>query len=139
MAEIVDAWIEDAAGDRTQSVGQDDPFSLCMDIQFHEDLQDPIFGFRARNELGHVAIASRTDWYHGPSGRFLAGERRTVRMRFQNMLAPGRYTYTPSVVRAGLGNDALDIREDYTDLIVHGTKVTGGQVDVPYDLEIGPA
>jgi ABC-2 type transport system ATP-binding protein len=138
-AEIVDAWIEDAAGDRTQSVAQDEPFSLCMDIEFHEDQQDPIFGFRMCNELRQIVMASRTDWDHGPSGRFLCGERRTLRMRLQNVLAPGRYAYTPAVVRSGLGNDALDIRDDYTHLIVFGTKVTGAQVDLPYELDIRPA
>jgi hypothetical protein len=107
-----------------------------MDVVFHEDLQDPVFGFRLRNEWRQVAIASRTDWFHGPSGRFGRGERRRVRMRMLNLLAPGRYSFTPTVARAGMGDDALDIREDFEGLIVYGTKITGGQVDIPYELEL---
>ena len=97
-----------------------------MQIAFHEDLQDPIFGFRLTNELRQIVVASRTDWEHGPSGHFAAGQRTLVRMRLTNLLAPGRYTFTPGVVRAGLGNDPLDMREDYTSFIVHGPNITRG-------------
>ncbi len=137
-AEILDAWIEDENGERTGAVAQREPFSLCMEIAFHEDLQDPIFGFRLVNDLGQIAVASRTDWDHGPSGRFAAGQRTLVRMRLTNLLAPGRYTFSPGVVRGGLGHDPLDMRDDYTTFIVHGTKITGGQADLPYELEIEP-
>ena len=37
-AEILDAWIEDENWERTGAVAQRDPFSLCMEIVFHEDL-----------------------------------------------------------------------------------------------------
>ena len=135
-AEILDAWVEDESGERLITVGQREPFALCMDIAFHEDLQDPVFGFRLLNEWRQIAVASRTDWEHGPSGHFRAGERTLVRMRLMNLLTPGRYTYTPTVARAGLGHNALDIREDYAGLIVHGASITGGQADLPYELEI---
>ena len=135
-AEITDAWIEDEHGERTAAVAQREPFSLCMEIEFHEDLQDPIFGFRLTNELDQIAVASRTDWEHGPSGRFTTGQQTLVRMRLTNFLTPGRYRFTPGVSRGGLGSDALDIREHYTSLIVHGPNITGGQADLPYELEI---
>jgi hypothetical protein len=38
-----------------------------------------------------------------------------------------------------LGDDALDLREDFTNLIVHGTNPTGAQADLPYEVEIEPA
>jgi ABC-type polysaccharide/polyol phosphate transport system ATPase subunit len=134
-AEIVDAWIESREGERVSTIAQREPFSLCLHIAFHEDLDDPVFGFRLLNEWRQIAVASRTDWEHGPSGHFSAGERTVVRMRLTNLLAPGRYTVTPTVTRAGLGHDALDIREDYLGLIIHGPNVTGGQTDLPYELE----
>jgi ABC-type polysaccharide/polyol phosphate transport system ATPase subunit len=138
-AEILDAWIEDQRGERTGAVAQREPFSLCMEVAFHEDLQDPIFGFRLTNESRQIASASRTDWEHGPSGNFALGQRTLIRMRLTNLLAPGRYTFSPSVVRSGIGNDPLDIRDDYASFIVHGVKITGGQADLPYELEVGPA
>jgi ABC-type polysaccharide/polyol phosphate transport system ATPase subunit len=135
-AEIVEAWIEDENGERTAAVGQREPFSLCIQIVFHDDQQDPIFGFRLINELGQIVVASRTDWEHGPSGHFAAGERTLVRMRLTNLLAPGRYNFTPGAVRNGLGDDVLDIRENYTSFMVHGPNITGGQADLPYELDV---
>ena len=137
-AEIVDAWIEDQTGERIVASGQGERISLCALVEFHEDIQDPVFGYRVRNEWRQIAIAGRSDWSHGPSGAFTAGTRIVVRIRLDNLLARGNYTYTPTVARAGLGDDALDIREDYAGLIVHSPAVTGGQVDVPHELEITP-
>jgi ABC-type polysaccharide/polyol phosphate transport system ATPase subunit len=137
-AEVVDAWLEDGRGERTGAVAQREPISLCMEIAFHEDQQDPIFGFRLTNELRHIVAASRTDWEHGPSGHFAAGQHTRVKIRLTNLLTPGRYMFTPGVVRSGLGNNPLDVREDYTSFIVHGTNITGAQADLPYELEIEP-
>jgi ABC-type polysaccharide/polyol phosphate transport system ATPase subunit len=136
-AEILDAWVEDARGERTGAVAQRDSFSLCMEIVFHVDVEDPIFGYRLTNQA-HIAVAAaRTDWDHGPSGHFAAGQRTLVRMRLTNLLAPGRYTFSAGVNRStGLGADALDVRDDYTSFIVHGVKNTGGQADLPYELDI---
>lgn len=137
-AEILDAWIEDVSGARIVASGQGERISLCARVLFHEDIRDPVFGYRIRNEWRQIAIAGRSDWTHGPAGAFSAGTEIVIKMRLDNLLARGNYTYTPSVVRAGIGDDALDIREDYAGLIVHSPTVTGGQVDVPYDLEISP-
>ena len=135
-AEILDAWIENSAGEHVLASGQGERISLCYRVAFREDVQDPVFGYRIRNEWRQIAIAGRSDWSHGPSGSFSAGREVVVRMRLDNLLARGSYTYTPSVVRAGLGDDALDIREDYLGFVVHSTMVTGGQVDLPYEFEI---
>jgi ABC-type polysaccharide/polyol phosphate transport system ATPase subunit len=135
-AEILDAWIEDAAGERIVASGQGERISLCARVTFHEDMRDPVFGYRVRNEWRQIAIAGRTDWTHGSSGSFSAGTQIVVRIRLDNLLARGNYSYTPMVFRAGMGDDALDIREDYTGLIVHSPAVTGGQVDLPHELEI---
>jgi ABC-type polysaccharide/polyol phosphate transport system ATPase subunit len=138
-AEIVNAWIEDQAGDHISASGQGERISLCTEVEFHEDVEDPVFAYRIRNEWRQIAIAGRSDWTHGPSGRFGSGTKIVVRIRLDNLLARGNYTFTPMVLRAGTGDDALDIREDYTGLVVHSSAVTGGQVDVPYDLDIRPA
>ncbi|MBV9605282.1 MAG: ABC transporter ATP-binding protein [Solirubrobacterales bacterium] len=138
-AEILDAWVEDRAGDRITASGQGERISLCFEVAFNEDIENPVFGYRIRNEWRQIALAGRSDWSHGSSGKFLTGTRVVVKLRMDNLLARGNYTYTPMLLRAGLGDNALDIREDYTGLIVHSSMVTGGQVDLPYDLEITPA
>ena len=57
-------------------------------------------------------------------------------MRFDNWLAPNRYTVSPSVARSGTGDDIVDLREDLTSVVVHGTRVSGAIVDVPHQLSV---
>ena len=138
-AEVIEAWFEDADGKRITAVGQGERIAICTYVAFHEDLRDPVFGFQLRNEWRQVVVAGRTDWMHGPSGQFHCGEHRVVRMWLHCVLTPGRYSLTPTVYRAGLGDDALDVREDLSGLLVHGAMITGGMADLPYELEIGPS
>jgi len=53
-----------------------------------------------------------------------------------NWLAPGRYELTPAVAREGGGADVLDLREDLASLMVHGSRFSGGVVDIPHTLEL---
>ena len=137
-AEILDAWIENERGERTGAVAQREACTLCLQIEFHEDIDDPVFGYRLTNEAHQHVAASRTDWEHGPSGHFSTGQRIVVRMHLNNLLAPGRYTFSPGLVRSGAGNNPLDMRDDYTTFIVHGVKITGAWVHLPYELDIDP-
>jgi hypothetical protein len=107
-----------------------------MQVHFHADLDDPIFAFNLINEPRHTVFATTSEWSDGPSGHFGAGETVTVRVAFDNWLAPMRYTLTPSVARAGMGADALDLREDLASVVVHGARVTGGIADVPHEFAI---
>jgi ABC-type polysaccharide/polyol phosphate transport system ATPase subunit len=131
-AEIVAAWFEDDVGGRITEQAQGEPVTVCMEVAFHTPIEDPIFAINLLNEPRHTVFATSTDWRSGPTGSFDAGEHVTLRVRFENWLAPMRYTVTPSVARAGGGKDALDLREDLASLIVHGTRVTGGIADVPH-------
>jgi ABC-type polysaccharide/polyol phosphate transport system ATPase subunit len=135
-AEIKEAWFEDDDGQRVQNVEQGQPVAMCMEVTFHAPLEDPIFAFNLLNEPRHTVFATTSEWSDGPSGRFAAGETVVVRVRFDNWLAPMRYTFTPSVARAGLGADALDLREDLATMVVHGRRTTGGLADVPHQFRI---
>jgi ABC-type polysaccharide/polyol phosphate transport system ATPase subunit len=139
LAEIKEAWFEDAGGARIKSLGQGQRCTMCMQVHFHADLDDPIFAFNLINEPRHTVFATTSEWSDGPSGHFAAGETVTVRVAFDNWLAPMRYTITPSVARAGMGADALDLREDLASVIVHGTRATGGIADVPHEYSIDRA
>ena len=131
-AEIVAAWFEDDGGDRITEQAQGEPVTACVEVRFHQALEDPIFALNLLNEPRHTVFATSTDWQTATTGSFAAGERVTVRVRFDNWLAPNRYTLTPSVARAGGGADALDLREDLASLLVHSTRTTGGIADVPH-------
>jgi len=136
LAEIKEAWFEDAHGARIKALEQGQRCTMCMQVRFHAHMDDPIFAFNLINEPRHTVFATTSEWSDGPSGHFTAGETVTVRVAFDNWLAPMRYTMTPSVARAGMGTDALDLREDLASIVVHGQRVTGGIADVPHEFSV---
>jgi ABC-type polysaccharide/polyol phosphate transport system ATPase subunit len=135
-AEILDAWFEDAAGTRIAEIAHGEPCRACLEARFVEPIEDPVFGFTLRNDVGATIFAATTDLTHGPTGRFAAGERVVVRLAFENWLVRSTYSVTPSIARAGLGADALDLRADLAKLIVHGGFATGGVTNLPHTFEL---
>jgi ABC-type polysaccharide/polyol phosphate transport system ATPase subunit len=136
VAEILDCWYEDARGERVTAAPQGEPLAVCMDVRFHDDIEEPIFAISLRNEPRHTVFATSTLLDDRSTGRFASGDEARVRFAFENWLAPSRYDATPSVARAGAGSDALDLREDLASLVIHGTRVAGGIVDVPHTIEV---
>ena len=102
-AEIKAAWFEDAAGERITALAQGEPLhDRAWRSASTTPLEDPIFAFHLRNEPRHTVFATSSRLARGAeSGSFAAGETARVRVRFENWLAPSRYTVTPSVARAG--------------------------------------
>jgi ABC-type polysaccharide/polyol phosphate transport system ATPase subunit len=136
VAEIVDCWFENGEGERITALAQGGRVAVCMDVRFHGDIEDPIFAMSIRNEPRHTVFATSTRWTGQQTGSFVAGDEARVRIAYENWLAPSRYDATPSVARAGAGEDALDLREDLASLMVHGTRTTGGIADVPHEIGI---
>jgi ABC-type polysaccharide/polyol phosphate transport system ATPase subunit len=135
-AEILDCFYEDASGERVSAIAQGERIAVCMDVRFHEDVDEPIFAISLRNAPRHTVFATSTRWTAQETGSFRAGDEVRVRIDFDNWLAPSRYDATPSVARAGAGEDALDLREDLASLMVHGTRTTGGIADVPHTIAL---
>jgi ABC-type polysaccharide/polyol phosphate transport system ATPase subunit len=135
-AEIKAAWFEQDDGERITATAQGAPVTMCMDVAFHAPMDEPIFAFHLRNEPRHTVFATSSDWKLGSVGSFAAGETAHVRVRFDNWLAPNRYTVSPSVARAGAGADFVDLREDLAAITVHATRATGGIADVPHDFSV---
>ena len=135
-AEIKAAWFEDAAGARVTAVAQGEPLALCMEVAFHAQVEDPLFQMHLRNDVRHTIFATSTDLHDSHTGRFEPGDSALVRVRMDNWLMNGRYDLTPTVARAGSGADALDLREDLASVMIHGTKQSGGIVEIPHTLEL---
>jgi hypothetical protein len=135
-AEIKDAWFEDAAGQRVTAHAQGDPLRMCMEVAFHAPIDDPLLLMYLRNEIRHTIFATSTDLHDSATGRFAAGDSVVVRVELPNWLAGGRYDLTPTVSRAGSGADVIDVREDLASVVVHGTRNSGGVVEIPHTLEL---
>jgi ABC-type polysaccharide/polyol phosphate transport system ATPase subunit len=135
-AEITDAWFENGAGERIATLAQDQELAVVMEIRFHAALDEPVFGFTLRNDAGHTVWGSRTDMHGVATGRFQPGDTASMRVSLKNLLAPSDYRLTPSIARAAGDMEALDLREDLATLTVHGTRITGGVVDLPHQIEV---
>jgi ABC-type polysaccharide/polyol phosphate transport system ATPase subunit len=133
---IVDGWFEDGNRARVAALGHGEPCQACMEVRFNERLDDPIFGFTVRNEVGSTVFATTTSHDHRSTGRFHPGQTVIVRLSFENWLTPSRYMLTPSVARHGTGADAMDLREDIATVVIHGGPFTGGVVNLPHAFEI---
>jgi ABC-type polysaccharide/polyol phosphate transport system ATPase subunit len=135
-AEIVDAWFEDASGTRIAAIAHRETCVACFEVRVNAPLEDPIFGATLRNDVGATVFATTTALDLGPTGHFSAAETVVVRLRFETWFTQTRYTLTPSIARAGMGADAIDLRADLASLVVHGGNFTTGVVDLPHEFEI---
>jgi hypothetical protein len=134
-AEIRAAWFEGAGGERVTALAQGEPLRMCVEVRFHERVEEPLFAFHLRNEPRHLIFATDSSHHHQQLGSFEPGETVLVEVGLDAWLAPGRYDLTPTVARAG-GNDVLDLREDLAPLRIHGSRPTGGVVELPHTLEL---
>jgi ABC-type polysaccharide/polyol phosphate transport system ATPase subunit len=135
VCEITDAWFEHD-GERVGEIAQYERLGMAFRVRFHEAVEEPVFGFSVRNDVGHTVFITTTEWQNVPTGSFRAGEETTVRIEVDAVMSPTKYDLTPSVARAGSGADALDLREDLASVYVHGTRVTGGLIDLPHTFEV---
>jgi ABC-type polysaccharide/polyol phosphate transport system ATPase subunit len=128
-AEIVHAWFEDGNYERQTAFAVGHFCHVCVEVRFHEEMTDPIFAWSLRNEAGLTVFATSSRFDNRETGTFAAGETVVVRVGFPMRLAGNRYTLSPSVARAGSGQDVVDVREDLVSMLVHTTRTSGGMVD----------
>jgi ABC-type polysaccharide/polyol phosphate transport system ATPase subunit len=135
-AAIMDAWFEDGNRTRIAELAYGEPCEVCFEVQFIDELTDPVFGATLRNEWGGTIFATTTEYGHGPTGHFRPGESVNVRLRFDNRLAASRYSVTPSIARSGAGAEVLVVAENVASLVIEGGPHTGGVVDLQHSFEI---
>jgi ABC-type polysaccharide/polyol phosphate transport system ATPase subunit len=129
------AWCEGPAGREVVS-RQGEDIDVCVQLEFAEDVADPDFTISFRNESRHSVFVATTQTLEAPTGSFAAGEPITLRLSFVNRFAPGRYTISVLVGDSERGYLSHGFGEDLTALIVHASAVTGGVVDLPFELEV---
>ena len=137
-AEITAAWFEDSGLRRQTAMPQGEFCHVCVEVNFHEDMQDPIFAWSLRNESGLAVMNSTTFYHHPRTGHFKAGETIVARTGFALRIAGNRYTLSPSIAHRGSGGDIVDVREDLVTLLVHSSRITGGVVDLEQSFEVVP-
>ena len=135
-AAIGDIWFEDEHGMRTAMLSHDTECAIGMRVRFRDDVEDPVFGAVVTDERHRVVFAATSQASMNRSGAFAAGQEVTLRLRFQNVLASGRYFASPQVAYHGTGQHLMDHREDAATAVVTGGRQGAGPVDLPLSVEI---
>ena len=135
-AQIVDAWFEDAQGQRTTSLPQGKPCAFKARVEFRERMEHPAAALLIENDRHHPLFAASTDVLNnGETGTFEAGESAIFTVGFDNVIAPGRIFATPWLVHRR-GTELADRRPRMVSAIVAGAYETGGLVDLPHDVSL---
>ena len=133
-AEILEAWWEDDQGERQTVLHQGRPCSFHARVRFTTDVDDPAIATVFENEQHQPLMATSTDLKGAGTGHFRAGEEVEFSVRLDMAFAPGRVYASPWVAQGG--HRVMDRRPELTSVVVAGTHVSGGLVDLPHDVRL---
>ncbi|MCS6960298.1 MAG: ABC transporter ATP-binding protein [Pseudanabaenaceae cyanobacterium SKYGB_i_bin29] len=135
-AELLDVQVLDERGNPTQTLCCGMQVTIRSVIRFHEDVSQPIAGFKIKTLNGIAAIGHSTHGSPTPLPAVAAGTTIVVEFHWACHLAPGNYTLTAGV--SALLPDQkvlpLDRRRDFLALTVIGTVCSYGLLAVPVDI-----
>jgi hypothetical protein len=135
---IAEVHLEDSGGGRPRGFEQGEPLHLVAEIEAHEEIDRPGFGFVIVSTDGTQVFATPLPPLEigGAEARLRAGERITVRATIDNPLTPGGYMVNCSLSRGGNGFDVVDLRRPAVQLIVWGVRRSTGYVDLEWRYEV---
>jgi ABC-2 type transport system ATP-binding protein len=140
---VIDAWLENATGDRVENIEQGEPIGLGVVVEARHELEGPVFGFHFLGDDGTTLFGFNRALERGPHepDRLTAGQRVRIAGTVQNPLLPGRYFVNCWISRnRNQGDLALHVVR-LLDFIVYGTRPGPGsfavEADVGAELEVG--
>jgi ABC-2 type transport system ATP-binding protein len=135
---VVDAWLEDAAGERRDNVEQGEPIGLHVELEARHDLEAPIVGIHFLDALGNTVFGFNRPLSVGrdEADRVPAGARFRVAGTIENRLLPGRYFAHCYIARNRTQGDYALHLVRLLDFVVYGTEGGPGAVSVHADVEM---
>ncbi|HEV3093386.1 MAG TPA: ABC transporter ATP-binding protein [Solirubrobacteraceae bacterium] len=133
-AEIMDAWVEDEHGQRSEALPTGRPCTFAARVRFLAEVEDPLFAINVQNSRRDHLLSASNVRSEPRCGVFQAEEEVVFEVRFENVLAPDRYHVTPSVARHG--GAWIDRRERMLSVVVTGTRSSDALLELPYELVI---
>jgi ABC-type polysaccharide/polyol phosphate transport system ATPase subunit len=131
-AEILEAWFEDASGQRSTTLPHGERCAVRMRVRFNREYQNAAVAILLENE-DHQPLFATSNADGGVStGRNQAGTEAVFSIEFENVFAAGRIYASPwiAVRREGL----LDRRPRVASAIVTSPKRTGGLVELRHEM-----
>ncbi len=110
------------------------PCSFHARARFNETVEHPAIATVFENERRQPLMATSSDWADTKSGTFQAGDEAEFSVSFDMAFAPGRVYASPWV--AHKGQRIMDQRPRMASVVVAGTHVSGGLVDLPHDVKL---
>ena len=132
-ARIVDAWFEDADGQRTAHLAQGTRASFAMRIAFTTHFPEPVPAVLLEDEQHRPLMATSTYDAGLSTGLNDPGEEAVFRVSFENVFAPGRIFASPWILHPG-GAALADRRPRMTSVVVSSVRRSGGIVDLPHSV-----
>jgi ABC-type polysaccharide/polyol phosphate transport system ATPase subunit len=135
-ARLVDAWLENPAGERVENIEQGEPICLTVVLEARRDLICPVFGFHVVTADGVTVFGfNRTlDLPDGEADVLRAGRRARITGTIENRLLPGRYYVSALISRNRSGGDLALHPLRIVDFVVFGTQPGSGSVSVQADV-----
>lgn len=132
-ATILEAWLEDAGGERVSILHSGERYSFNMRVRFNEPVSNPVFAVGMQNSARIELLTAASDWDGSESGVFEPGSEVAWRIDFENVLGPDRYTVRPSV---GLGGGASLAVHERMLSVVSTRSEPGGLVTMPFEQSL---
>jgi hypothetical protein len=134
---VLDAWIENGAGERVTNVEQGEPIVLRIRLQARRDLEAPVFGIHFLDENANTVFGfNRTlERAEGAPDRVPAGGHFRIGGAVQNPLRPGRYFVNCYIARNRTQGDYALHFVRMLDFVVYGTDAGPGSVAVEADVQ----
>ncbi len=136
-ARLVDAWIENDAGERVTSVEQGERIGVNIVVEARHELNNPVFALHFLDADGVVVFGFNRTLELGPDvpDRLEAGQRVRIAGTIENRLLPGRYFVNCWISRnRSQGDLALHVLK-LLDFVVYGTRPGPGRVSLEDEVQ----
>jgi ABC-type polysaccharide/polyol phosphate transport system ATPase subunit len=135
---LLDVWIEDQRGERVTGVEQGTQIRIRASVEALRRVPGAQFGFIVGNSDGvnvHEFMTTLPE-SQGTNGDLVPGERATVRVNVQNLLAPGRYYLHFGVSRNRNSRDVVLYTPHVLGFVIFGDRKSGGIVAADHEMSV---
>jgi ABC-type polysaccharide/polyol phosphate transport system ATPase subunit len=94
---IVDAWLSDSAGRRTEVLSEREPIEVHAVVEVDREIEQPAFMFHIDNSIGRVLLSGGPSDLGLDGGRAMAGQRFRLKAAVDNHFGTGRYSFSCGV------------------------------------------
>ncbi len=130
---VVDAWLEDGAGQRVSSIEQGRPLVLQCIVEARRAMDGPVFGFHFMDRDGAVLFGFNKTLEDG-SDRIPAGARVRITGEVENRLLPGNYSVRSWISRNRVPGDIALHAVGLFEFSVYGTEPGPGSLQIENDV-----